>query len=80
MMLSFEAWKRNYRQEYDRYQGQPEQILRRAGRVQSRRDAIKAGKASVGDGKDIHHKDGNPRNNSAKNLRASPKSKNRSKR
>ena len=78
MMLSFEAWKRNYRQEYDRYQGQPEQILRRAGRVQSRRDAIKAGKASVGDGKDIHHKDGNPRNMELSNLKSMDRSTNRS--
>lgn len=78
MMLSFEAWKRNYRDEYDKYQGQPEQILRRAGRVQSRRDAIKAGKASVGDGKDIHHKDGNPRNKELSNLKSMNRSTNRS--
>ena len=78
MMLSFEAWKRNYRDEYDKYQGQTEQILRRAGRVQSRRNAIKAGKASVGDGKDIHHKDGNPRNMKLSNLKPMNMSTNRS--
>lgn len=78
MMLSFEDWKRNYRDEYDKYQGRPEQILRRAGRVGSRRNAIKAGMASVGDGKDIHHKDGNPRNMNLSNLKSMDKSRNRS--
>lgn len=39
---------------------------------------IKAGKASKGDGRDVDHKDGNPRNNSSSNLRMRSKSKNRS--
>ena len=78
MMLSFEEWKRNYRDEYDKYQGRPDQILRRAGRVQSRRDAEKAGIVSKGDGRDIHHKNGNPRDKRLSNLVAMSKSRNRS--
>jgi hypothetical protein len=31
-----------------------------------------------GDGKDVHHKDGNPKNNSKKNLRVESKKTNRS--
>ena len=40
---------------------------------------MKAGRVKKGDGKDVDHKDGNPRNNSAKNLRVTSKSKNRAK-
>ena len=54
---------RNYAQEYANYHSRPEQIKRRSSRNKARRLAIKAGKAKVGDGKDIHHKDGNPLNN-----------------
>ena len=37
------------------------------------------GRVRKGDGKDIDHKDGNPRNNSRKNLRVTSKSYNRGK-
>jgi len=47
---------RNYRQEYDRYQGTPEQKKNRAARNKARAEAVKAGKASKGDGKDVGHK------------------------
>lgn len=70
--------KRNYRKEYDRYQGKPEQIARRAARVKARRIAEKKGLVKKGDGKDVAHKDGNPKNNSAKNLKVQSKAKNRS--
>ena len=46
---------RNYRLEYDRYQGKPEQIKRRAERVKARRMMEKAGLAHKGDGKDVDH-------------------------
>ena len=39
---------------------------------------VKAGRVKKGDGKDVHHKDRNPKNNSKKNLRVVSKSKNRS--
>ena len=51
---------RNYRKEYDNYQGKPEQIKRRAQRNAARREAIKDGRASKGDGKDVHHPTGDP--------------------
>lgn len=67
---------RNYRKEYDRYQGRPEQVANRSSRNKARRKAVKAGIA-VG-GRDVHHKDGNPRNNRLSNLKAMGKSANRS--
>lgn len=68
---------RNYAKEYRDYHGKPSQIKRRAGRVMARRLMIKKkGKAAVA-GKDIDHKDRNPRNNSASNLRIESISKNR---
>ncbi len=38
----------------------------------------KAGKVRKGDGKDVAHKDNNPKNNSKSNLAVQSKSKNRS--
>lgn len=69
---------RNYRKEYDNYQGKPEQKKRRAKRNAARRKMIASGRARKGDGKDVAHKDGNPNNNSAKNLKSQSRSKNRS--
>ena len=71
--------KRNYRKEYDSYHSNPEQKKNRASRNTARRQASAAGKVKKGDGKDIDHKDGNPRNNSKKNLRVVSKSVNRRK-
>lgn len=69
---------RSYRLEYDRYQSKPEQKKRRAARNTARRRAIASGKVKKGSSKDIHHKDGNPRNNSKSNLSVSKRSSNRS--
>lgn len=69
---------RNFRQEYDRYQGTPEQIARRSSRNKARRKLAKEGVVKKGDGKDVDHRNSNPTNNSRSNLRAQPKSKNRS--
>ncbi len=70
--------KRNYRQEYDRYQGRPEQIAARSRRNQARRKVVAAKGAAAVKGKDVAHRDNNTRNNSAANLDVQPKSKNRS--
>jgi hypothetical protein len=70
--------KRNYRKEYDNYQGRPEQIKNRAKRNAARRKLMKEGVVRKGDGKDVDHRDSNPKNNSRKNLRAQSKSNNRS--
>lgn len=69
---------RNYRSEYDKYQGTAKQKKRRAQRNAANRKMKKAGKIRKGDGKDVDHKDGNTANNSSSNLRVQSKSKNRS--
>lgn len=70
---------RNYRREYDRYQGRPEQRRNRSERNKARRLMIKKyGKAAL-DGHDIDHTDGNPMNNSLQNLKITTKKYNRSK-
>lgn len=69
---------RNYRKEYDNYQGTPEQRKRNNARKKARRLLEKKGVVRKGDGKDVDHKDGNPLNNSTKNLRVQSKSENRS--
>lgn len=69
---------RRYDLEYKNYHGKPDQIKKRASRVQARRDMEKAGKVRKGDGKDIDHKNGNPKDNRPSNLRVQSKSQNRS--
>ena len=69
--------ERNYRKEYDNYHSSPEQRKNRGKRVAARRLMIKLGRARKGDGKDIDHKDSNPKNNSQSNLRVRNKSANR---
>jgi len=69
--------KRNYRREYDKYQGKPEQIKRRSSRNKARRKAIKEGRARLGDGKDIAHANNNPMDNSSGNLKVQSKGRNR---
>ena len=70
--------KRNYRKEYDNYHGTPEQIKRRDSRNAANAIAKKKGIVKKGDGKDVAHKNGNPKDNSSKNLVAQLQSKNRS--
>ena len=69
---------RNYRQEYERYHKKPAQKKKRASRNTARRRMTKDGRVTKGDGRDIDHKDGNPRNNSRTNLRVQSRSQNRS--
>ena len=69
---------RDYKSEYKNYHGKPEQIKNRASRNLARRLMKKKLGAKI-NGKDIDHKDGNPRNNSRGNLRIMSKSANRSK-
>lgn len=69
--------ERDYKAEYRRYHGKPEQIRRRAKRNAARTILTKKlGKAAVA-GKDVDHKDRNPNNNSASNLRLRSVKKNR---
>jgi hypothetical protein len=69
---------RNYRKEYDNYQGRPLQIKRRSSRNKARRKMVKQVGKNRLNGKDIDHKDRNPMNNSRKNLRITSKKRNRS--
>ncbi len=46
---------RNYRKEYDNYQGSPAQIKRRSMRNKARRALMKQGRVKKGDGKDVDH-------------------------
>lgn len=70
--------RRNYRKEYDRYHGRPEQIKNRSSRNSARRKAVAAGKAKKGDGKDVAHRNGNPKDNRSANLKVVSKRRNRS--
>ena len=70
--------KRNYRKEYDNYHKKPKQKKRRAQRNSARAKMVKAGKAKKGDGKDVHHKNRNTKDNRSKNLSVVSKRKNRS--
>ena len=67
---------RNYRKEYANYQSKPAQKVNRAGRNAARRIAKKKGIAVAG--KNVAHRNGNPRDNRPKNLVAKPASQNRS--
>lgn len=69
---------RNYAKEYRDYHGKPSQIKRRSNRNKARRKLLAAGVVRKGDGRDVHHKDSNPNNNSRANLSAVLKGKNRS--
>ena len=69
---------RNYRKEYDNYQGTAQQKKNRASRNAARRKLAAGGAVKKGDGKDVNHRNGNPRDNSTKNLSVTTKSANRS--
>ena len=69
---------RNYKKEYENYHSKPEQKKNRASRNAARAAMMKKGKVKKGDGKDVTHRNGNPRDNSEKNLGVLKASKNRS--
>jgi hypothetical protein len=76
-MPSSPDYRRNYQAE-NKYKAKPEQIKKRVERNAARRKMMAAGKVSKGDGKDVDHKNGKTSDNQMGNLRAIPKSKNRS--
>jgi len=55
-MPSSPGYKRDYKKEYQNYQGSDTQKKRRAKRNTARRQALAAGIVRKGDGKDIDHK------------------------
>ena len=69
--------ERDYKAEYNNYHKQPEQRRRNDSRKAARRLMVKKHGASKLAGKDIDHKDRNPKNNSKSNLRIQSKKTNR---
>ena len=71
---------RNYRQEYDNYQGTPDAKKDRAQRNKARRMLEREGVVKKGDGKDVDHKTPLSKGGTTvrSNLRAEAASKNRS--
>ena len=70
--------KRNYKKEYANYHSKPVQKVNRAGRNKARKIVMKAGGAAKVAGKDVHHKNGNHRDNNMNNLSVASKTANRS--
>lgn len=69
---------RDYAAEYRNYHSKPKQKKNRAARNAARAAMVKKGRVKKGDGNDVTHKNGNPRDNNPKNLGVLAKSKNRS--
>jgi hypothetical protein len=74
---------KNYVRDYSKsgegkYDKSPKRMADNRARKKARSLLERAGKAKRGDGKDVDHKDGNPRNNSPKNLRSVGRAANRS--
>lgn len=70
------ATPRNYKSEYANYHSTPKQKQNRASRNAARVVAKKSGQNVAG--KDVAHKNGNPKDNRAGNLKVQAASKNRS--
>lgn len=73
----------NYVRDYSmsgegKYDKSPKRMADNRARKKARSLLEKAGKAKRGDGKDVDHKNGNPRDNSPKNLRSVGRATNRS--
>lgn len=75
-MPSSPNYVRNYKQEYKT--DSPLRKAKRRSRLKARRKLMKTGVAKKGDGKDVHHKDGNALNNKRSNLSVVSARKNRS--
>jgi len=68
--------QRNYKDEYESYH--KKHLKDNNARHRARYAAEKAGKVSRGDGKEIDHKNNNPRDNSSGNTRVMTRKANRS--
>jgi hypothetical protein len=68
MTFITDEYQRDYKKERKNYLGTPEQMERNAARKRARRKMEKEANAEPFDGRDIHHKDGDPLNNNPKNL------------
>ena len=70
---------RDYKDEYRKFQSSRASKVDRAHRNKIRRRLLASGRVRKNDGKDIDHKDGNPRNNGNGNISVTSKSYNRGK-
>jgi hypothetical protein len=70
---------RDYKKEYTATHGTAKGKLDRASRNGARATMVKAGRVTKGDGKEVDHKNMNPRQNNIKNLRVVSKATNRKK-
>lgn len=70
---------RDYKAEYAKFHSSTESKRDRASRNRVRRAAERKGIVRKGDGRDIDHVNGNPRDNRRSNLRVTSRSHNRSK-
>ena len=75
--MGAKTWDRS--NDYAKFQSSPKAKKDRAARNAARRAAVKAGRVRKGDGKDIDHVNGNPRDNRPGNLRVTTKKYNRAK-
>ena len=69
---------RDFQSEYQNYHSKPGAKKQRARNNAARRKMIQAGRASVGDGKDVAHRNNKTTDNSLGNLSLQSPSKNRS--
>ena len=65
--------------EYEKYQSSAKAKAERASRNSARRSALKSGRVHKGDGKEVDHRDSNPKNNASSNLRVVSRKTNRGK-
>lgn len=65
--------------EYEKFQSSAKAKAERASRNSARRSAIKSGRVHKGDGKEVDHRDSNPKNNASSNLRVVSRKTNRGK-
>jgi len=78
-MPSSKNYVRNYSMKGEgKYDKSPKRMADNRARKKARSLLERAGKAKRGDGKDVDHKNGNPRDNSPKNLRSVGRATNRS--
>lgn len=76
-MPSSKGYKRDYKRERE-LESTPAKLAENASRKRARRMLEKEGRVKKGDGKDVDHSNGNPKDNSRKNLKVKTKTANRS--
>lgn len=82
-MASKKPWQtpaavRAHRKAQAKYQKSAVQVQKRENRNKARQTLIREGKAKVGDGKDVMHKNGNALDNRSSNWKLGSRHKNRS--